>query len=411
MPSDRRQRRIVRRGPYSLSFLRQIAPLAGAVASGAVKNYAVKAITSAGRKAGRYAKNYFKRRRAKKATTPPTKRRRVGGVNQQKFIQTKTFRDKVKKIVDGQKSLGTYKSKTFGVTSIPSSHNVQECNGNFINHGIASGGTRMEFFDINSIVDAASILYNGKLAAMDWQTDPDDLNFPFNKLRVDVPYMSYSIEMTNTFDQSILVSIIHYRAKKSVPTDDFQSEFGTAISNSNLVGETLPSPLNIQTYGLRPQQFDYMRKLFEMTETNRRLMPGESYSVSYSKSNQTYDIAKYLEGDEVPRYTKGHEGLFLIVSHPLTTHQTQDINTTVTTYPTAGHFAGLDARANDAIAIQVTRTFKINCPDLAEDDKDVDAFCYKIYSDETPYVTGSANQTFEEKYMGQLTVVPKACHQ
>lgn len=294
----------------------------------------------------RYGGKYFPRRMPKaqtgdkrKARRPPVgsapyKKPRIGykpGVSRGKYaLQDPRFRPiRVPRLL-------TKKIKSVVQTSLEKSFNhgwYRKCFSGGVNFAantsttgneqkVSDSGTRddvgqiyyrFEPFTIEKLVDALSVVYNGKAANIDYRIALNNFdtttgsNFKFT-------YCSYALKLKNNSQMSFDVELV--RAK---PKDDTNVNFQNCWSNNIDNGEWIAAPGTINTLNERPQMVEAVTRQWHTPSYKFRLDPGQQKDF-FTTFKGSIDFTKVYQAGTIMNYVKGISESWIFISKPVLSH-------------------------------------------------------------------------------------------
>lgn len=316
----------------------------------------------------------MKRKRYKMVSNRPYKRRKKVGTYAKRSKTTKVFRPKqrkaicqiVHKCVAEDNPSGYWNEITVAQMPLPATNQQVIIEGacNSIYAGIT--GAEFNFCTIGQILDAASVLFNGKTSAQNYNLLPG--NMSTQGLKLEVRYASQTQTIKNNSSLTVIYDIYTCVPKSSQP-ETFLQDIQGKFSALNL----LSTPSGLTTYGLNLNSIDVSDK-WTTKRKSVTLTPGQSYSWSDKKSPFVIDFDKLLGGGGLDQHQK-FTVQYLITVRP-------SLNNSYTTAGTiagySGFYASTDSTQGQFLYRKVTK-FVIEAPSLVTEANSKNAYHWKNY--------------------------------
>lgn len=194
-------------------------------------------------------------------------------------------------------------------------------------------GVAATFFDPIKVMDAASVLFNGKAPAGN-KNLTNAGQFDYHNFTVDVVKQWVKMEFKNLTSRRLEVKLFSWELKsvKDIKTgflDEWTFEMAKDASatdgNLNVLGLT---PTN---YGINPGLSPGMRQKFKIEETLIQLEPGKSYVHTVQGPAKRYDMNKFYDtgtaGGNFSMWQKGVKGVCMALSTDIIATSTGTNNT------------------------------------------------------------------------------------
>lgn len=304
-------------------------------------------------------------RRARQRPTPRRRRRRsrygVRGRRSMSTRQRRAVKGIVKRVIECDFNSSIYEKTCFyalrcDTTGLVMQRAEQRVEGAAFT-GAATGLNSNYLFNAftpKRLLDAASILYNGKTIAEDYT--PVAGNFPVKALTVNYQYCSKKFTFTNHSHQAY--EIEWNECVPKAPNDgEILDKWVDALKTENWK-PTTPTP---QDYGQRPQMLAAWKTLYTTKNTTFTLKPGETRTFFY-KFTGCVDFSKVMKNEtEIWSYSNKFGMQFsAIIRAKLNYGWERAINES--NVPYIGPLT-IPNQANSGIACQIDEVFKIQQPD------------------------------------------------
>jgi len=213
---------------------------------------------------------------------------------------TKSVRDIVNKVLSKKDPTGTY-IKNCGYAAIKPTLtlivNKQMVSDTIFNSAGASIYP-LNFFTPQSFIDAASILFNGKTAALGIGGVGD---FTDPELKFLVQYASVKITITNFIQQRIKL-LLYEVTSKDLENDFFFDEYKDSLEATNLnqTGGTVATVFDVS---MRPTLISSLRKRYKIVTKEYLLDAGDIVSHYMKVSNYKFNRSNYMDGNVLQNFT------------------------------------------------------------------------------------------------------------
>jgi len=283
-----------------------------------IANYVYKNPTTAGRIAGA-AYNLYRKRKSSTSTYVPAKRmkrtiKRLSYKRKARSVKclprktVKCVKEIVKKELTKESPTGTYYKHYGGTLLMPLTDSNNQLASDFVFWAQGSfPKQRLIFFQPHQMLDAASVLFNSKTAALpDTNTTNDiaDVQTKFN-----VIYASAKVTIKSHAVIPVELSLYEVRSK-DLENDFFGDDYNDALESTNLnqVGGTT---FNRSTMHVKPTMFESLKTRYKIKEITKKLLPGESLThfMKY-KSNTLWKKQNYVDGNVLQNVGKDTVQLF-----------------------------------------------------------------------------------------------------
>lgn len=253
------------------------------------------------------------------------KRKRTSTTKTSRKLAKKGVKNKIRKAVVAElgKDLpaGTYRKLYTG--SLAANNNaagldvyricLERGGGNISPHTVF--GMQVTPFITKRVWDAASVLFNNKTAAINFEEATG--NFAIAKTKIHLKYASYELELRNLTDMDQDVVFYEFTAKDNTDVDP-----ATVINNNKNNGLFKTAP-TVQVTGSALQisegytmgMFPGLSEHWDLKKSTKSMRRGESYKFFRSVRNQHYDLKALLtDSGDVASYAKGHKIYYFCVN-------------------------------------------------------------------------------------------------
>lgn len=241
-----------------------------------------------------------------------------------------------------------------------------------------------EPFHMFKLLDAASVLYNGKTANVNYEAVAN--NFDKKGMKLEVIHASYDLILKNNAMYPYTV-IIHEGVSKEDQSDSLNTLWTKSLNNVQWVG----SVPNINTYGLGIK-FPEITKKFDVRSETISLLPGQSHRI-YREFHGCVNFDKHSDNGTLQSFGKGVSRCFSIVVRP----------NLVAVNPSGGAnwrgTLGITDNNNGnskTISVLMKEVYKLRMPDQTVDGKADDVYCH--FLDIPDGASLGVGSTLYEKY-------------
>lgn len=235
----------------------------------------------------------------------------------------------------------------------------------------------MDFFTPAKVLDAASVLFNGKESDINYALTTN--NFNNVRLKVEIPFMSASLQFNN--QTQIFKKIRFYECIPKFSTEDqVSAKFISALVDdpANIAGATNA------TYGVSPFICGNFMTQYTVKKREFTMPPGTIETIVLTNSNVCYDYEKFINNTTNTFWTfpKGHAVCCFYQVENVEVLPVPGASGPFVGHSSIGVLSGSNLRAG--VMCEITEYYKIEAPELTED-----AFRYKKYV-KNCYKIGSA---------------------
>lgn len=350
-----------------------------------------------GAKKGLWAYNHLKRKNKdaesypkKKMAPVPRSRRRIGKkrytrkasrkfTNKRKRVskakisrkRSKAIKGIVKRVIECDFNHSTYQ-KSYGQLFSPNA-TPNTVSGDPVNHTVHTNGNRddtngatgtptstfnLSFtpFNIYRLLDAASVLYNGKTPSM--LIDSATGSFEPKGLTVNFQYCSYKMTLRNVTSSPIEVEI--QELVRKVGSNNTAYEIWQEAARSVEWRGTAATAL---TYNTRPQQYEKFNHMMKTIKCDKlTMLSGASKTLFFKFEKTCVDFNKYLDAADPPvlyKYPKGIGRELMIITSPLPTISHNSTGSATKSYCSIG----AQETKKQGMVVVVEEFYKIQQPD------------------------------------------------
>jgi hypothetical protein len=248
---------------------------------------------------------------------------------------------------------------------------------------------RFAAFTGDKLLDAASILYNGKNSAVFNSPQVDTNNFSVKTTRLDFKYCSYTLTVKNNTDAVLSLTVYKVIPKRSTSVS-IDTEFVNRIGSENYVG-AVPSET---TRNFNMMKIESLKKLYHIEKKTYRFVPGTHITLS-DTWHGCMDLAKWTESQTSVRpfnYLKGIsiQYYFQIDGELQAAHNTTGdiLRVSRATYPAAA----LSVNRTKCLLFETKEVYKLMEPDTTVDAQQGDKRILRNFYEDTQaasYVNGN----------------------
>lgn len=232
-------------------------------------------------------------------------------------------------------------------------------------------------FNLKKLLDAASVVFNGKSKAINWEDTTNNFSNP-KVLQVDVVYASYELRLKCISEQELKCKLVRGRAKKNFGTGLYDV-WNTAIGNARWVG----GAPNINTIGIAPTGWKELDNGYDVKVEEFTIRHGEE-KVFRTSFKGCVDFQKFYQGDSLQSFGKGiSESWNLVVIPAKTIYKS---NTTPDVLATRGVTSGF----NDYFNVEIKEVYKMYQPEITADANAGQKF---VYLTDFPAITSTSGLT------------------
>jgi hypothetical protein len=183
-----------------------------------------------------------------------------------------------------------------------------------------SGSATQCFFDPVKVLDAASVLFNGKPPAGNKVWNQTGM-FDAKNFVVDVSKQWVVMTLKNNSARNMEIKLWTWELKGNAQIDqNFTNEWANAMSND---AAPSGSALNVgnanqNTIGMSPMLSPQMKKLFKIEEKSVFLEPGKIFKHTVQGPSKVYDYAKFWLNGTFNNFQKGTKGVCMALSTDIT---------------------------------------------------------------------------------------------
>lgn len=289
--------------------------------------------------------------------------------------RSNTFTQKVQRVLSKNKPTGNY-TKTYTGNLTTLNDNTYTFHSRVSRETTALLGSDFLFFDVRKILDAVSVLFNGKPTAMNGYLTPGNMDDKTTKFRLQ--YASVAVTFKNITD---ITWDCEFWAidNKHQDAATFDSDYTAALTNLNQVGGTTSL---ITKIGVQPSQIPQLAKNYHMKKIKKTLKPGYSYTYFTSIADRIIDYIQYYEGDQLQFFQK--------FSKQLTMRCKPTMSSSFNTVGgNVGYFSGDAGQFDHPFMVEVTEKYKLDCPDDVPSEKENDSWAW--FTDLPARKTGEPN--------------------
>lgn len=252
-------------------------------------------------------------------------------------------------------------------------------------------------FHLKKMLDAASVVFNAKAKAINWEKTDNNFSNP-KILQLDVIYASYEITFKSIAQQDLKCKLIRAKAKKNIG-EGVYDVWNTAIGNARWVG----GAPNINTIGISPSGWKELEEKYAVKVEEFTMKTGEERTFK-TVFKGCVDFQKHYVGDSLQSFGKGiSESWNLVVIPSKTVYKDPEANDiTATRGVTTGFY--------NYVNVEVKEVYKFYQPEITTDENSGQKFVYltdfpamPLGEDKSP-VAAHVNMLNEYFTIGALTL-------
>jgi len=281
---------------------------------------------------------------------------------------SRQFKKKVAAALQGRNYKGRYETQYHYILYNPTVNSVAWYVG-----GLTVISNKFTTASPNEIMDAASILWNQKTPATNWNVTTN--NMPLASLKLQVKNIITNYEVVNNTQRQQRIWVYECMPRSNTAEDPIldwtqvlaNDVFATTLPGPNISNETVANPAtNVYTTneGPRPEYHAQWKKMWNHKKSLFVVEGGEKFTYKVSTGAFIFDPLKFLDGDDLvagqfPYYAKGLTRIVFFRIEP------------EITFANDGH-AGMDidvgAAASTAFHVHVVQTkrFFLEMPDAVQ---------------------------------------------
>lgn len=289
------------------------------------------------------------------------------GVPRKKVKVSKDFRKKVDKVLEKEAGNGWFKEiyyRDAKITPVDNDQVVFNPTSGMVTASLADGCQ----FDPCAVLNAASILFNGKVPTIPSKAFNDVGNFSAETLRVNVEDSSVVYRFLNNTARTMTIKLWDCSPKSAI-INTAQPSFPAPINQwtqglAQQVPDTLETGLNplsnlISTLTNRPQTLTSFMKLFSVDETIITLEAGKEYNHRLQgPKSKLYDFSKFYQNGVIGNFQKMNKFTFGAVY----------LNLTGITPGTSGEFGrwtDMTTAGANGLLVETTSFYRLTMPEQA----------------------------------------------
>lgn len=237
-------------------------------------------------------------------------------------------------------------------------------------------GRDLDFFTPRKLLDAASILFNGKRNYMNGHDEDYTgiMNFKYRDLKLFVKHASASLFIKNDSGQKTHFSVF-VGTHKGSSDDSLFNDFVKAVENANHVG-FLPTA-NLGIVGINPKHFPSIKGNWKLKEHKFTLGEGQQKTISMGSINNKWINFSKLVDDGKLFNQESFSTSAIVMYHAEINRNYREL---VVNPPSAaenivGRYKGNDA-ARYGLNIEILENFTLEAPEITVDEYNKDAFSY-----------------------------------
>lgn len=327
------------------------------------------------RSAGRMLTNRAVQQAYRSDKKAPTRSRKKVS-NKRKRKATTKFEKKVKKVLRKEElaggSVGVYRKHYTGFSLIPG-------NGNYGNNkvstelyrqlatGVNTAIKSLDFFTPLQLIDAASVLYNDKVGAINADTYVTG-NFSDANLKFYLKSAYAKVTFKNVGTATLDFKVYEVNSK-NLEEDTFYNDWVDSMESTNLKQPPGLGVAGVDTFGVEPSMIVPLLDRYKI-ETHRKLLqPGDSYTVTLRIGPFHFEKGKVMDADTLQKYAKFSKQLVYSFNAMPTIHWDSTTDLQVTGRAIGNGDLSSATYTPRGIVIDVAEKFVLQPPDTTADAK------------------------------------------
>lgn len=274
----------------------------------------------------------------------------------------KAVKDIVNNVLSKNNSTGRYIKRYTCELGIPAD-NSQVVTQTFLRDGVGFVGGEPSCGISEKILDAVSVLFNGKTKAMDYTIATN--NFVTQTLKFHIQYMSCKYVIQNQTDQTFHFDL-YSGSHKGLGNDTIYTDFTNGLG---VLKQSGGSTVGLGYLGVLATQIPSVNKNWNIKRASFDLKPGEYKTLFYKTHQDTLvDFEKLMDTTTLQNFTKLSQSLCFSY------YNTMNRNI-LTSAAAVGHFLGSQV-AKNGINIEVEEKYVMDAPADTTELNDVDNYCW-----------------------------------
>lgn len=273
---------------------------------------------SQGGRSSKRTRSSFRRMRAYRRRKP-TFRRKVVARKNRKYSKAvkKVIKGTVENVLQCKLARGSYTklySMERAVVNTTANKQLVWANGERGGANADPYSTSALFFNpfhMERLLDAASVLYNGKTKSLKYETTTNNFANEGKKLNVDFTYCSYTLTMKNTHRCAVVIEL-YKGTPKSDHDNDLYSDWAAGYS-AQPWEQTAPDPT---TYGQTMTNNPQVKDSWKIKHQRIYLAPGASKTI-YTTWKGCIDFDRFKSGGVLVQHGKGISQNWVFVVKPV----------------------------------------------------------------------------------------------
>lgn len=288
-----------------------------------------------------------------------------------KKAKTSKFERKVKQVLRKEKladgSVGVYRKHYTGFSLIPG-------NGNYGNNkvstelyrqtatGVNTAIKSLDFFTPNQLIDAASVLYNNKIGAINADTYLTG-NFTDANLKFYLKSAYAKVTFKNVGTATLDFKVYEVNAK-NLELDTFYNDWVDSMEATNLKQPAGLGTAGVDTYGVEPTMIEPLLDRYKIQTHRKILQPGDSYAVVLRIGPFNFEKGKVMDADTLQKYAKFSKQLVYSFNAMPTLHWDSTSDLQVTGRAIGSGDVSTTTYTPRGIVIDVAEKFVLQPPDI-----------------------------------------------
>lgn len=223
-----------------------------------------------------------------------------------------------------------------------------------------NSNTFIGYFDPLRVLDAASVLFNGKAAAIlnPGFADAGNFNVTTKNMKIKVISSSVMLKIKNNTQRTRRLAIYEIANKQIQNTFDPIAHWTSILTDEVNKIQNIGGSMQITNVGASPNVHPSWKTFYKMSETKLTLEPGQSHEMFVNGPSDTvYDYSKFFNGTNFQLYTKNNRYFVCC--------DLEDLESSFTVSAIGGRYGQPvnDATHTNGVICEATQKFKIEMPE------------------------------------------------
>lgn len=260
------------------------------------------------------------------------------------------LKKQIEEVIEGEKGIGYFQQAFYGA-AVDGEANGRQMVGNILNAAV--DGVQGVFFSPTQVLNAASVLWNGKTISTSFALN-DATNFTQGLTKIKVMKQWVTVRIRNTSQRNYVLNIYACKPKRTGPAADTLVEWTNALSEDNTLGINVNNcvPKTLHNTPYRSKSF---MNNWNVETTKYTLAPGQEVTYTINGPSKVYNYEKYFSG--AVQYPSQKDNTYLMFSGY--------VDLLSTTLQTIGRYAEASSFVGWGLVYEVDEYYQLECPDIA----------------------------------------------